>query len=113
MHEPPLTGVQRLAAARLVSAVARLATPAGADVPRHEAIAELHAITRDPVPLGYALGVLLHGVETDSNPNQPAVDVLRSAGADEDVAAAKLAWMRWRAEKETHNWMRRKQQGMA
>ena len=44
-----------MAAARVIGAAPRLAT--SGEVPREEAVAELHAITSDPVPLGYALGV--------------------------------------------------------
>jgi hypothetical protein len=97
-----------MAAARVIGAAPRLAT---GEVSRDEAVAELHAITNDPVPLGYALGVFLHRVETESTSNQPVVDLLRAAGAQEDIAAMKLAWVRWRADVESHNWMRRKQQG--
>ena len=98
-----------MAAARVIGAAPRLAT--SGEVSREGAVAELHAITSDPVPLGYALGVFLHRVESESTSNQPAVDLLRAAGADEDIAAMKLAWVRWRADVESHNWMRRKQQG--
>jgi hypothetical protein len=109
MQEPVLSGVQRMAAARVIGAAAQLSA---SDVEGGNAVAELQAITTDPVPLGYALGVFLHHVETEStSSNQAAVDMLRAAGADEEIAAAKLAWVRWRADKESHNWMRRKQQG--
>ena len=97
-----------MAAAKVAGAAARMVT---VEVSRDDAVGELRAITTDPVALGYALGVFLHRVETESTSNQLVVDALRAAGADEDTATAKLAWMRWRAEKETHNWMRRKQQG--
>jgi hypothetical protein len=105
-----LSGVQRMAAARVVSAAARFAL-GGVEVSRDDAVAELQAITRDPVALGYALGVFLHRVETESATNQVSVDALRAAGAEEDIAATKLAWIRWRADVESHNWMRRKQEG--
>ena len=108
MQEPVLSGVQRMAAARVIGVAAQLSASA---VEGGNAVAELQAITTDPVPLGYALGVFLHHVETESTSHQAAVDMLRAAGADEEVAAAKLAWVRWRADKESHNWMRRKQQG--
>ena len=101
-----------MAAARVIGAAPRLAT--SGEVSREEAVAQLHEITRDPVPLGYALGVFLHRVEVGEvglTSNQPVVDLLRAAGADEDIAAMKLAWVRWRADVESHNWMRRKQQG--
>lgn len=108
MQEPRLSGAQRMAAARLIGAVPRLAA---AGVGIADAVAELHAITSDPVALGYALGVFLHRVENEPTSNRPAVDLLRAAGADEDIALMKLAWVRWRADVESHNWMRRKQQG--
>ena len=111
MQEPQLSGVQRMVAARIIGVLARLADTVGADVTQEQAVAELHAITRDPVPLGYALGVCLHQAEVESTDNQPTIGLLRSAGADEDVAAAKLAWLRWRTDMESpHNWMRRRHQ---
>ena len=98
-----------MAAARVIGAAPGLAT--GGELPREEAVAELHAITSDPVPLGYALGVFVHRVEVGLTSNQPVVDLLRAAGADEDIASMKLAFVRWRADVESHNWMRRKQHG--
>ena len=97
-----------MAAAKVIGAAARLAIPG---VTVDDAVAELRAISSDPVALGYALGVFLHLVDTESTSDQPAVALLRAAGADEDIAAAKLAWMRWRADMESHNWARRRKQG--
>ena len=90
-----------MAAARVIGAAPRLAT--SGEVSRDGAVAELHAITSDPVPLGYALGVFLHRVEVGLTSNQPVVDLLRAAGADEDIAAMKLAWVRWRADVESQS----------
>ena len=101
-----------MVAARIIGVLARLADTAGAGVTQEQAVAELHAITRDPVPLGYALGVCLHRGEVESTDNQVTIGLLRSAGADEDVAAAKLAWLRWRTDMESHNWLRRRHQGL-
>jgi hypothetical protein len=81
MEEPRLSGVQRMTAARIVGAAARLAAGAGHDMSTDRAVAELHAITTDPVPLGYALGIFLHRAETDSADNQAAVDPATSPQA--------------------------------
>jgi len=58
-----------------------------ADRPREDAIAELHAVTRDHVVLGHALLAL------DGWPGYDRLaELYRAAGADAQVAASKLAW---------------------
>jgi hypothetical protein len=81
---------EQLAAARVTGAAARLTMGKDGMVPWDVAIAELRAITTDPVVLGQALGAYLHRVEQESAEWQETVELLRAAGADEVAAAAKL-----------------------
>lgn len=62
-----------------------------ADRPREDAIAELHAVTRDHVVLGHALVA----VQLDGWPGYDRLaELYRAAGADAQVAASELAWQR-------------------
>lgn len=78
MHVAYLTGVAD-----------RYAIGADRDRPRDEAIAALHEITRDPVVLGHAMGGFLHRAATESGGWTAAAELLRQAGADEDIGAAR------------------------
>jgi hypothetical protein len=65
------------------------------DRPREEAIAALHAVTRDGVVLGVALGVALAAFEIDGWPSYcELAELYRAAGADDHIAAVELAWQR-------------------
>jgi hypothetical protein len=86
---------QRLDAAEVSGAVQNLVFGPGRDTPLEEAVAQLHAITRDPAVLGQVLGPYLVHAER-SAVYAPAVQMLRAAGADEDAAAAVAAWLRER-----------------
>ena len=57
------------------------------------AVARLHEITEDPIVLGHVLGSFVAYAERFAM-YLPAVDLLRAAGADEDQAALKAAWVR-------------------
>jgi hypothetical protein len=56
-------------------------------------VARLHEITTDPAVLGHVLGSFLAYADR-SDAYLPAVEVLRAAGADEDQAGLKAAWLR-------------------
>jgi hypothetical protein len=90
-----LDSTQRMALAKVSGAGQLWAFGRLKNRPRDEAVAALRAITRDPVVFGIALGGALH--QADAEPWGPAlVDLFRAAGADEQVAAANLAWHRTR-----------------
>lgn len=57
------------------------------------AVARLHAITADAVVLGHELGSQLVHAER-SRAYEPAVEMLRAAGADEETAEVKAEWLR-------------------
>lgn len=65
-----------------------------ADVPDERLVAELHAITRDPVLYGLALGAARSELEEWPGVGGRLVRLYELAGADEDVAAASLEWQR-------------------
>lgn len=102
-RRPDLSTAQRLAIAKLSGTVERfvLRDRQDADVRRDEAdevgrvVDELHEVSRDPGVLGEVLGAYLARAEY-LLALQPAVELLRAAGADEDVAAARAAWLRER-----------------
>ena len=61
----------------------------------NDAVAELQAVTRDGVVLGVVLGTALAAAELDGwRPYRELAELYRSAGGDEQVAAAELAWRR-------------------
>jgi hypothetical protein len=96
MRYPELTSRQRMAVAKVSGAAARLSTGRDRDMPRAEALAELRTITWDREVFGHVLGDVLADGEQQGTAEflTPTVELLRSAGADEDAAAAKLAWRR-------------------
>jgi hypothetical protein len=69
--------------------------------PRIEAVAALHEISTDPAALGVALGRAPATIDIGRHASyQPLAELYRAAGADEQVAAAGLAWQKtqyWRA----------------
>jgi hypothetical protein len=68
---------------------------ARSDRPPEQAIAALHACTRDRVVLGLARGVALAAFEFDGwPPYRDLAELYRAAGADEEVAAVELARQR-------------------
>ncbi len=87
MQKPELDEDQRAAAARVTAAIE--ASGAGAD---------LAAITRDRIVLGDVLGDhlsrVVEGTQADTIASWPVLELLRAAGADEERAAAKSAWLR-------------------
>lgn len=86
---------QRLRLAMISGHGQRLALGTLEHLPSPDAIAQLHAITRDPVVYGVALGAALANVELDGWAHAAAlVDLYRAAGADEEVAASCLDWHR-------------------
>jgi hypothetical protein len=93
VRRPDLTSKQRMASAQISGLADRLTVGVDRDTPRDEAVAEVHAISADPVVLGVVLGGFLHRVDTESAEWQPAVELLRAAGADEDTAAAVRVWL--------------------
>lgn len=92
-----LTGRQRMAVAKISGAAELLTIGRYRDTPRDRAVAQLHAISDDPAVLGAALGNVLYRIAVESPGYQVTADLLRAAGADEDAAAARLAWQRDRA----------------
>jgi hypothetical protein len=90
-----LDAAQRMALARISGIGQRWAFGDHRDRPRTEAVAAIHAVTRDPVVLGIALGGAIHQTEAEPR-GQGLVELYRAAGADEDVAAVNLAWQRSR-----------------
>jgi hypothetical protein len=96
MRHPTLTDRrQRLKVAEVTGEVERLRT--GPDRPdRVEwAAAALRQVTTDAVVLGHVMGSYVAYAEHDLM-YQPAVDMLRAAGADEEQARLKAAWLRER-----------------
>nr|WP_296069297.1 hypothetical protein [uncultured Actinoplanes sp.] len=93
MEKPELDEGQRSDAARIVAVIDELGAGDPAD-----ALPKLRTITSDRVLLGDVLGDYLHrvvvGSQADALTYWPAIELLRAAGADEDRAAAKAAWLR-------------------
>jgi hypothetical protein len=92
MSEP-----DRMAVAKVSGAAERLTIGVDKDVPLAVALAELHEISTDPAVFGEVLGAILYRVETEHPYFGTVAELLRAAGADEDVAAARLATLRERA----------------
>lgn len=84
---------QRLKAAEVYGEVERLAFGPGGPPPVEWCVARLHEITTDPIVLGHILGSYLAYADR-SDRYQPAVDMLRAAGAGEGQAELKAAWLR-------------------
>lgn len=89
---------RRLALAKIAGEGQRWAFGDWKDRPRAEAVAALHAITDDPVLYGLALGGALAYREEWPNTPPALVELYRSCGADEDVAARNLEWQRERSD---------------
>ena len=90
-----LTSEQRVAVERVVGIGLRWTVGGSSDLLREKVIAELHAVTRDGVALGVALGTVLAAAEMDGwRQYRTLAEIYRDAGADEHVAAAELAWQR-------------------
>jgi len=89
---------QQMDAAEVAEAVQRLVLSGRRQVPRDEAKAALRAVSDDPAVLGQVLGDYLHrvvvGAQADAARYWPVLDLLRAAGADEDVARERAAWLR-------------------
>lgn len=92
MRRPEVPDHLRIARAELAGAVSRLAL---SGLPLEEQLAEVRGITRDPHVLGDVLGCQL-GAEHPTASTAAAIELLRAAGADEDMAAAVAEWQRWR-----------------
>ncbi|WP_436532959.1 hypothetical protein [Actinoplanes sp. HUAS TT8] len=101
MREPELDERQRADAARVAAMIDRFALGELAGG-RLEALPELRRMTSDRMVLGDVLGDVLHrvvvGSQAETISSWPVLDLLRAAGADEERAAAKAAWLRHRAE---------------
>ena len=95
MERVVLTAEQRVAVERIVGIGVRWTVGGSSDLLRGKVIDEMHAVTRDGVVLGVALGTVLAAAEMDGwQPYRTLAEVYRDAGADEHVAAAELAWQR-------------------
>src|SRR5690349_6335477 len=100
MRKPELDESQRADAARITTVIDRLEADemAGGYL---SALPELRAISSDRVVLGDVLGDFLHravvGTQAETISYWPALDLLRTAGADEERAAAKASWLRHQA----------------
>ncbi|WFE41965.1 hypothetical protein [Micromonospora sp. WMMD998] len=84
---------QRLVLAELSGLAGRYGTGTGRDVDHEQAVAELRAVTTDPVLLGIAAGTKMADPQGIS---RPAVELLAAAGADMQVAEAHAAEVRAR-----------------
>lgn len=96
MRCPELTSRQRLQVAYIAGHVQRLGFGNLSHLTLEEKIADLHALSTDPVVLGHHLGDCLANADEIWPGFQACADLLRAAGADEQAAAAKLAWRRWK-----------------
>ncbi len=93
VHVPGLPQWQRLLLAELSGVAGRYGIGADRDAPREDAIAAVHAVTTDPRLLGIQAGAALadpHGI------SGPAVELLRAAGADMELAEQHAAEVRQR-----------------
>jgi hypothetical protein len=87
-------------AAAVVEVVETYAFGARRDAPRDQAKAAVRAVSDDPAVLGEVLGDYLHRVVTGTQAETvrywPVLDLLRAAGADEDVARERASSLRQR-----------------
>lgn len=88
-----LKRAQRLTLASLSGVAARYGAGEERDAPRAQAIAAVHAVTRDPVLLGIQAGAAAADPQGMSG---PIVDLLHAAGADMAIAAEHEATIRAR-----------------
>ena len=95
VRHPELPDGLRLAAASVHGTVERYSIGSAAGAPLEAAVDELRAISTDPVVFGHVLGTYRVRAEDDTRYRR-GVDMLLAAGADEDAAAAKEAWLRSR-----------------
>lgn len=96
MRHPDLRHTrQRLQAAHLSGECERLAVGDRKDLPDTEALRIIAEVTSDPEVIGYVLGSYRHRT-AELGAYRRAVDLLEQAGPDEDIAAAVLAWHRWK-----------------
>jgi hypothetical protein len=95
---------RRLERAKISGEGQRFAFGDWKDRPRAEAVAALHAITRDPVLYGLALGGALAQLEEYPQWGPALVELYRACGADEDVAARNLEWQRERSDYSRPEW---------
>lgn len=92
-----LDSKQRLDLAMITGAGKRWTFGDLKDRPTAEAIADLHAISPDPVLYGIALGDALATIEIDGWPSYARLaELYRACGADEAVAQVHLEWQRSR-----------------
>jgi hypothetical protein len=97
VEEVTLTAEQRAALERIIGIGQQWTFGNRSDRPREEAIAALHALTRDRAVLGVALGVALAAFEVDGWLSYcKLAELYRAAGADEHIAAVELASQRHR-----------------
>ena len=97
VEEVTLTAEQRVALERIMGIGQQWTFGSRSDRPQEEAIAALHASTRDRAVLGVALGVALAAFEFDGWPSYcKLAELYRAAGADEHIAAVELASQRHR-----------------
>ena len=97
VEEVTLTAEQRAALERIMGIGQQWTFGNRSDRPREEAIAALHALTRDRAVLGVALGLALAAFEFDGWPSYcKLAELYRAAGADEHIAAVELASQRTR-----------------
>jgi hypothetical protein len=101
MPKPELDDGQRAEAERVTAMIDRLAAE-GSTGDHLEALPDLRKLSSDRVVLGDVLGDVLYrvviGAQAETISSWPAPDLLRAAGADEERAAAKAAWLRSQAE---------------
>ncbi|MCY1138879.1 hypothetical protein OWR29_12795 [Actinoplanes sp. Pm04-4] len=94
MQKPELDDGQRVLAARVTAMIEGL----GPADDHSDARPALRELTRDRLVLGDVLGDYLHrvmaGGQAETISLWPVLELLRSAGADEERAAAKAAWLR-------------------
>jgi hypothetical protein len=83
---------QRMAVASVTGHAERLLSGLGRPADEH-AVAELHAITTDPIVYGIALGNVLAAIERGGwGHMQPIAELYRAAGADVEVADRQRLW---------------------
>ncbi|MEU4424389.1 hypothetical protein AB0F81_27535 [Actinoplanes sp. NPDC024001] len=97
MRQPELDDSRRRDSARLHAVLDHL--DAGDFAGGHaRALAKLREISSDRIVLGEVLGDYLHrvvvGTQAETIAYWPVLELLRAAGADEERAAAKAAWLR-------------------
>jgi len=100
MPKPELDERQRAEAARVTAMMDRLAAE-GLAGDYLEALPDLRKMSSDRIVLGDVLGDVLYrvivGAQAETISSWPTLDLLRAAGADEERAAAKAAWLRSQA----------------